>query len=73
MKKCIMASLVIMLCVLQWSDDGVGQEVPAPRGELRIVDKNPQNWAFITFNVFEHLMEYDEHGTMVPRLATQWR
>ena len=54
MKKCIMASLVVMLCVLQWSDDGVGQEVPAPRGELRIVDKNPQNWAFITFNVFEH-------------------
>jgi peptide/nickel transport system substrate-binding protein len=37
------------------------------------VDKNPQNWAFITFNVFEHLMQPDKDGKMVPRLATHWQ
>jgi ABC-type transport system substrate-binding protein len=73
MKKCIVASLVVMLCVLQWSDDGFGQEVRAPQGELRVVDKHPWNWAWITFNVFEHLMDLDKTGTLVPRLATSWR
>jgi ABC-type transport system substrate-binding protein len=69
----IVGSLVLMLITLEWSHKSAGEQGPSPRGELRIVDKNPQNWAFITFNVFEHLMEYDQHGTMVPRLATQWR
>jgi ABC-type transport system substrate-binding protein len=69
----IVGSLVLMLITLGWSHKSAGEQGPSPRGELRIVDKNPQNWAFIAFNVFEHLMEYDQHGTMVPRLATQWR
>jgi peptide/nickel transport system substrate-binding protein len=73
MKKCMVASIIVMLCMLQWSDDGVGQEVPAPRGELRIVDKNPDNWVSITFHVFEHLVELDKHGALVPRLATGWQ
>jgi hypothetical protein len=37
---------------------------------VRIVDKNPLNWASITYNVFEHLMEVDKDGTLVSRLAT---
>jgi ABC-type transport system substrate-binding protein len=40
---------------------------------LRIVDKNPLNWVSIVYNVFEHLMELDKDGTLVPRLATGWR
>jgi len=37
------------------------------------VDKSPVNWISMTFNVFEHLMEADVGGKLVPRLATGWR
>jgi ABC-type transport system substrate-binding protein len=67
------ASLVLMLGFLGLSTNAFGEEVPAPRGEIRIVDTNPLNWAFITFNVFEHLIELDTDGTLVPRLATGWQ
>jgi len=50
-----------------------GQEVPTPRGEIRVVDKHPANWAWITYNVFEHLIEVDKDGELVPRLATGWQ
>jgi peptide/nickel transport system substrate-binding protein len=66
-------SIVVMFCILGWSAPALADQFPAPQGELRIVDKNPQNWAFITWNVFEHLVEFDRDGTMVPRLATRWR
>jgi ABC-type transport system substrate-binding protein len=73
MKKCLGASLIVMLCLLRWSADGVGQEVPAPRGELRVVDTHPANWASVTIQVFEHLIEPDKDGQLVPRLATSWQ
>ena len=47
--------------------------MPAPRGELRIVDKSPANWTFIVVNVFEHLVEISKDGTLAPGLATSWR
>jgi ABC-type transport system substrate-binding protein len=59
--------------ILGWDTSSFGQEVPAPRGELRIVDTDPLNWAWITWNTFEHLVEIDKDGTLVPRLATGWR
>ena len=31
------------------------------------------NFIYITYNVFEHLMELDKDGQLVPRLATSWR
>jgi peptide/nickel transport system substrate-binding protein len=31
------------------------------------------NWATITWNVFEHLLELDKDGQLVPRLATARR
>ncbi len=65
--------IALVICVLGWSTGGVGQEVPAPRGELRIVDTDPLNWAWIAWNVFEHLVELDKDGNLVPRLATSWR
>lgn len=73
MQKLIVSSLVLLLVTLGWSNRSVGEQVPASRGELRIVDKNPLNWAWIVWNVFEHLVEFDKEGTLVPRLATAWR
>lgn len=51
----------------------MGEQTPAPRGELRVVDSDPFNWAWITWNVFEHLVEIDKDGQLVPRLATSWQ
>jgi ABC-type transport system substrate-binding protein len=69
----LIVGLAIMLVSLGWGRWGFGQEVPSPRGELRIVDKSPVNWISMTFNVFEHLVEAGPQGQMVPRLATDWR
>jgi len=73
MQKLVVGSVVCMLVALGGSSGSVGEQAPGPQGELRIVDKHPWNWTFITFNVFEHLMELDKDGTLVPRLATHWR
>jgi ABC-type transport system substrate-binding protein len=73
MHKFFVGSIILVLCTLGWIASSFGQEVPAPRGELRIVDKNPANWASVVFNVFEHLMELSTDGMPVPRLATSWR
>jgi ABC-type transport system substrate-binding protein len=73
MHKLFVGSLMLVLCTLGWIASSLGQEVPTPRGELRIVDKNPLNWVWMTLNVFEHLMELDKDGILVPRLATSWQ
>ena len=73
MKNFVIGSLVVMLVTLGWGNRSLGEQAPAPQGELRIVDKHPMNWAWITWNVFEHLMEIDKDGTLVPRLATSWQ
>ena len=56
--------VAIALCVLGWSGSAFGQTVPAPRGELRVVDHRPNNWVTITLNAFEHLMEFDGDGEL---------
>jgi ABC-type transport system substrate-binding protein len=73
MHRLVMGSFVLMFITLGWATSIAGQDVAAPRGELRVVDKHPNNWASITFNVFEHLIEIEKDGTLVPRLATSWR
>jgi peptide/nickel transport system substrate-binding protein len=65
--------MVLVLVTFGWGENSFGQQVPTPRGELRVVDKNPNNWASISFNVFEHLVEVDKDGALVPRLATSWQ
>lgn len=72
MKKLVMSSLILILVTFGWGNSSVGQQVPTPRGELRILDKHPDNWAWITFNIFEHLLEADKDGKLVPGLATSW-
>src|SRR2546425_12978393 len=73
MHKLFVGSIVLLLVTLGWGESSFGQERPVPRGELHIVDKSPVNWVSLTFNVFEHLMETDVGGKVVPRLATGWR
>ena len=73
MHKLLVGSMILMFCALGWGTSSVGQERPVPRGELHIVDKSPVNWISLTFNVFEHLVEPDVSGQLVPRLATGWR
>jgi ABC-type transport system substrate-binding protein len=73
MRKRVLGSLVLGLGILGGGVGGFGQERPTPRGELRIVDTAPGNWASITTNVFEHLVELDKAGMLVPRLAVSWR
>jgi ABC-type transport system substrate-binding protein len=73
MHKLFVGSIMFILCTLGWIASSIGQEAPTPRGELRIVDKNPANWASLVYNVFEHLMELNPDGTLVPRLATGWQ
>jgi ABC-type transport system substrate-binding protein len=73
MKKFVVGGIVLVLVTCGWGTMSVGEQTPAPRGELRIVDTDPLNWAWITWNVFEHLVEIDKDGQLVPRLATAWR
>jgi ABC-type transport system substrate-binding protein len=73
MKKFVVGSIVLVLITLVWGDRSGGEQVPAPRGELRIVDPSSYNFVTVVFNVFEHLLELDAEGTLVPRLATGWR
>jgi peptide/nickel transport system substrate-binding protein len=73
MKKFVLGGIVLILVTVGLSTMSSGEQMPAPRGELRVVDTAPMNWATITWNVFEHLVELDKDGQMVPRLATAWR
>src|SRR5215510_4269177 len=72
MHKLVIGSLVLMLCLLGWSASSVGEQPPAPRGELRVVDRHDSNWATIVLNIFEHLIESNQDAKLVPRLATGW-
>src|SRR5467141_3038550 len=73
MKKLVVSSIVLILVTLGWSHVSWEQQVPVPRGELRIVDTDPMNYAFISWNIFDHLVEIDKDGKLVPRLATAWQ
>jgi ABC-type transport system substrate-binding protein len=73
MRQLAYGSIVLVLVAFGWGAHSLGQEAPPPRGELRVVDKSPANWAWVTWNVFEHLIEMDKDGKLVPRLATGWQ
>ncbi len=73
MQKRIIGAVMLMLVILRWGNYGWGEQRPAPRGELRVVDRDLSNFGAITFTVFEHLLELDQDGQLVPRLATGWQ
>jgi ABC-type transport system substrate-binding protein len=72
MKKLVVGSIVLMLVTLGVSGS-FGEQIPAPRGELRIVDNSNFNFNTVAMNVFEHLVDLAEGGKPIPRLATGWR
>ena len=73
MKKFAVMGIVLVLITCGWGTMSMGEQAPAPRGELHVVDKTPMNWQYIVLNVFEHLVEASKDGTLVPGLATGWR
>jgi len=73
MRKLVVSCIVFVLVTLGWDASSMGEQAPSPKGELRVVDKHPLNWVFLVYNVFEHLIEVDRQGKLVPRLATSWR
>jgi ABC-type transport system substrate-binding protein len=73
MKQYLVGSIIFLLCTFGWGPLCIGEQAPAPRGELRIVDPHLANFASIVFNVFEHLLEIDKDGQLVLRLATGWQ
>jgi peptide/nickel transport system substrate-binding protein len=73
MQQLVVGGILLVLMTFGWSTMSVGEQIPTPRGEVRMVDKHPLNWISIVFNVFEHLIELDKDGRLVPRLATGWR
>jgi ABC-type transport system substrate-binding protein len=73
MKRSVVSSIVLMLVTLGWGTMSVGEQTPTPRGELRIVDKHPANFASMAYNIFEHLIEADKDGKLVPGLAVSWQ
>jgi ABC-type transport system substrate-binding protein len=73
MKKLAVSCMALLFVTLGWVQTSPADQPPAPRGELRVVDKSPVNWVYIVYNVFEHLIEVDTAGNLVPRLATGWR
>jgi peptide/nickel transport system substrate-binding protein len=73
MQTVVILGLVLALVIFAPSSGSLGQQLSAPRGELRIVDHSPLNWAWVTWQVFEHLIEFDPDGKLIPRLATGWQ
>jgi ABC-type transport system substrate-binding protein len=73
MQPFVVGSIVLGLVICGWGTRSMGEQTPAPRGELRIVDREVRNWVWTTLQVFEHLAELDQDGTLVPRLATGWQ
>lgn len=73
MKKCVMVGIALVLITAGWGTMSVGEQVPAPRGELRIVEKHSQKYISVVYNVFEYLIKFDAEGKLVARLGTSWR
>ena len=42
MKKFVIGGIVLVLVTIGWSTMSVGAQIPAPHGELRIVDTDPR-------------------------------
>jgi hypothetical protein len=70
MNKFVVGGIVLVLVIVGWGNMSLGEQMPAPRGEVRIVDTDPNNFVWIAWNVFEHLVEIDKDGKLVPGLAT---
>jgi hypothetical protein len=52
MRKLAAGGLLLFLINFGISSGSFGQTAPPPRGEIRVVDKSPANWVFVTMHVF---------------------
>ena len=73
MRRLIVGILALALGIFGIATGSLAQKAPAPRGEVRIVDRYPNAWGYWVMYTMEHLMEIDRQGNLVPRLATSWR
>ena len=73
MKKLVVGSIVLLLITFGGGNRSMGEQPPAPRGELRVVERSHRNFVSIVLNVFQHLIDANQDGTLEPRLATGWR
>ena len=73
MKHLVVGSSILVLVTLGWGTRSMGEPPPAPRGELHIVDSSSFNFVTVVMNVFEHLVDLEAGGKLIPRLATDWR
>ena len=46
--------------------DNILSKPREPKGEIRVVDRSPLNWLYITYNTVEELVRTDEKGHIVP-------
>jgi ABC-type transport system substrate-binding protein len=44
-----------------------------PRGTVRIVDPNPLNWLYITYNTVEEVVRVTKRGTIRPAAMSRYR
>lgn len=72
MRTFVVSSIVIGLAILAWSPGTIAEHPPVRRGEMRIVDKRPENRFTIEHNRIEALVRYTDDGTLVPSLARSW-
>ena len=42
------------------------QQAPAPVGTIHVVDPNPLNWLYVTYNTVEELVRVDADGNVEP-------
>ena len=73
MHKLAVGSLILLLITCGWSTRSRGESRPTPHGELRIVDPQASAWSSLDWNIFDHPLEVDKDGNLVPVLATRWR
>lgn len=50
-----------------------GRTRPAPRGTIRVVDPNPLNWLYITYNTVEELVRVTRAGKVRPAAMRSYR
>ena len=73
MHKLCVSGIILMLCVFGRSASDVGEQPPTARGELRVVDQSAGSWGDLDWNIFDHPLEMNKDGNLVPGLATSWR
>lgn len=52
---------------------GAGADAPAPVGTIHVVDPNPLNWLYVTYNTVEELVRVSRDGEVEPAAMRTYR